>query len=132
MPRTHAPPSIPRRTAQQSRTRAHQAPSESPTPSSNATELDDDGENGSYTDDVDGELLDGEEEGLEEEEGELEDEEEHTGSVMDGVDAPGDASSVGLDDLKEIGGLASWTVSTAKPGCGVEQLREDDTNLYWQ
>jgi anaphase-promoting complex subunit 10 len=37
-----------------------------------------------------------------------------------------------LDGLKEIGNLASWTVSTAKPGCGVEQLRDEDTNLYWQ
>jgi anaphase-promoting complex subunit 10 len=37
-----------------------------------------------------------------------------------------------LHGLKEIGNLASWTVSTAKPGCGVEQLRDEDTNLYWQ
>ncbi|KAH0538427.1 hypothetical protein FGG08_004975 [Glutinoglossum americanum] len=34
--------------------------------------------------------------------------------------------------LKEIGNLASWTVSTAKPGCGVEALRDEDVNLFWQ
>ncbi|KAI9755911.1 MAG: anaphase promoting complex subunit doc1 [Lichina confinis] len=34
--------------------------------------------------------------------------------------------------LREIGNLASWTVSTAKPGCGVQALRDDDANLYWQ
>jgi anaphase-promoting complex subunit 10 len=34
--------------------------------------------------------------------------------------------------LKEIGNLASWTVSTYKPGCGVEALRDDDTDLFWQ
>ncbi|KAI9863348.1 MAG: anaphase promoting complex subunit doc1 [Trichoglossum hirsutum] len=38
-------------------------------------------------------------------------------------------STVGL---KEIGNLASWTVSTAKPGCGVEALRDEDVNLFWQ
>ncbi|CUS08417.1 unnamed protein product [Tuber aestivum] len=36
------------------------------------------------------------------------------------------------EGLKEIGNLASWTVSTAKPGNGVEQLRDEDTNLFWQ
>lgn len=37
-----------------------------------------------------------------------------------------------LEGLKEIGNLASWTVSTAKPGNGIEQLRDEDTNLFWQ
>lgn len=37
-----------------------------------------------------------------------------------------------LEGLKEIGNLASWTVSTAKPGNGVEQLRDEDTSLFWQ
>ncbi|KAI9783124.1 MAG: anaphase promoting complex subunit doc1 [Geoglossum umbratile] len=53
----------------------------------------------------------------------------------------GTANSAGEDDkgaefsaagLKEIGNLASWTVSTAKPGCGVEALRDEDVNLFWQ
>lgn len=43
------------------------------------------------------------------------------------VDPPFDATG-----LKEIGNLASWTVSTYKPGCGVEALRDEDTNLFWQ
>lgn len=34
--------------------------------------------------------------------------------------------------LKEISSLASWTVSTAKPGNGVAALRSPDTTLFWQ
>lgn len=34
--------------------------------------------------------------------------------------------------LKEISSLASWTVSTAKPGNGVAALRSADTSLFWQ
>ncbi|KAH8667937.1 anaphase-promoting complex, subunit 10-domain-containing protein [Tricladium varicosporioides] len=45
------------------------------------------------------------------------------------IDPPFDSAALGL---KEIGNLASWTVSTSKPGCGVEALRDDDTNLFWQ
>ncbi|KAI9721248.1 MAG: hypothetical protein M1812_002409 [Candelaria pacifica] len=37
-----------------------------------------------------------------------------------------------VSHLKEIGNLASWTVSTSKPGCGVEALRSEDSNLFWQ
>ncbi|KAI1481400.1 APC10-domain-containing protein [Daldinia eschscholtzii] len=40
-----------------------------------------------------------------------------------------DASLVGL---KEISNLASFTVSSYKPGCGVKELRDDDVNHYWQ
>ncbi|CCU77479.1 Anaphase-promoting complex subunit 10 [Blumeria hordei DH14] len=39
------------------------------------------------------------------------------------------ASALGL---KEIGNLASWTVSSFKPGCGVAALRHEDTSLFWQ
>ncbi|RAL59814.1 hypothetical protein DID88_000443 [Monilinia fructigena] len=42
---------------------------------------------------------------------------------------PFDPAALGL---KEIGNLASWTVSSSKPGCGVNALRDDDTNLFWQ
>jgi hypothetical protein len=45
------------------------------------------------------------------------------------IDTPFDPSALGL---KEIGNLASWTVSSCKPGCGVEALRDDDTGLFWQ
>lgn len=34
--------------------------------------------------------------------------------------------------LKEISSLASWTVSTAKPGNGVAALRSPDMSLFWQ
>jgi hypothetical protein len=45
------------------------------------------------------------------------------------IDPPFDPSALGL---KEIGNLASWTVSSCKPGCGVEALRDEDTGLFWQ
>ncbi|PSS13353.1 hypothetical protein M430DRAFT_106206 [Amorphotheca resinae ATCC 22711] len=45
------------------------------------------------------------------------------------IDPPFDATALGL---KEIGNLASWTVSSCKPGCGVEALRDEDTSLFWQ
>lgn len=45
------------------------------------------------------------------------------------IEPPFDATALGL---KEIGNLASWTVSSSKPGCGVAALRDDDTNLFWQ
>ncbi|KAI9887080.1 MAG: anaphase promoting complex subunit doc1 [Watsoniomyces obsoletus] len=34
--------------------------------------------------------------------------------------------------LRDIGNLASWRVSTFKPGCGVDALRDEDTKLFWQ
>ncbi|KAF3913230.1 hypothetical protein AA313_de0208103 [Arthrobotrys entomopaga] len=40
--------------------------------------------------------------------------------------------SPSLLGLKDIGHWASWTVSTSKPGCGVAELRSEDTNLFWQ
>jgi len=45
------------------------------------------------------------------------------------IDPPFDAAALGL---KEVGNLASWTVSSCKPGCGVEALRDEDTNSFWQ
>lgn len=45
------------------------------------------------------------------------------------IDAPFDPAEMGL---KEIGNLASWTVSSCKPGCGVEALKDEDTALFWQ
>jgi len=35
-------------------------------------------------------------------------------------------------DLREIGDQAVWTLSTAKPGNGVEQLRDNNLDTYWQ
>ncbi|KAL9089753.1 MAG: hypothetical protein Q9165_005547 [Trypethelium subeluteriae] len=34
--------------------------------------------------------------------------------------------------LREISTLASWTVSTSKPGCGVAALRSASTDTFWQ
>jgi anaphase-promoting complex subunit 10 len=33
---------------------------------------------------------------------------------------------------REIGDLAVWTLSSAKPGNGVEQLRDDNISTFWQ
>ncbi|CDM38345.1 hypothetical protein DTO013E5_6521 [Penicillium roqueforti] len=35
-------------------------------------------------------------------------------------------------NLREISSLASWTVSTSKPGCGVAALRNPSPAQYWQ
>ncbi|KAJ5673423.1 hypothetical protein N7507_002550 [Penicillium longicatenatum] len=35
-------------------------------------------------------------------------------------------------NLREISSLASWTVSTSKPGCGVAALRNPSPQQYWQ
>lgn len=35
-------------------------------------------------------------------------------------------------NLREISSLASWTVSTHKPGCGVAALRNPSPEQYWQ
>ncbi|KAF2194862.1 galactose-binding like protein [Zopfia rhizophila CBS 207.26] len=35
-------------------------------------------------------------------------------------------------NLREISTLASWTVSSSKPGCSIPQLRSPSTNLFWQ
>lgn len=45
------------------------------------------------------------------------------------IDPPFDPTALGL---KEIGNLASWTVSSCKPGCGVEALRDESTDSFWQ
>ena len=34
--------------------------------------------------------------------------------------------------LREVGNEAVWTLSTAKPGNGVEQLRDENPETYWQ
>ncbi len=42
------------------------------------------------------------------------------------------SSKPASSDEREIGGQAVWSLSTAKPGNGVEQLRDDNTDTYWQ
>lgn len=38
----------------------------------------------------------------------------------------------GSDGLREIGDCGVWTLSSAKPGFGVHQLRDGNINTYWQ
>ncbi|KAL1511399.1 hypothetical protein AB1Y20_006200 [Prymnesium parvum] len=35
-------------------------------------------------------------------------------------------------EQREVGDQAIWSLSTAKPGNGVEQLRDDNIDTYWQ
>ncbi|KLJ11753.1 anaphase-promoting complex subunit 10, partial [Blastomyces silverae] len=35
-------------------------------------------------------------------------------------------------NLREISSLASWTVSTHKPGCGIAALRHPSPSQFWQ
>jgi anaphase-promoting complex subunit 10 len=35
-------------------------------------------------------------------------------------------------EKREIGKLAVWTVSSNKPGNGVEMLRDNNLTTYWQ
>mmetsp|Transcript_82888 Transcript_82888/g.164478 ORF Transcript_82888/g.164478 Transcript_82888/m.164478 type:complete len:193 (+) Transcript_82888:72-650(+) len=37
-----------------------------------------------------------------------------------------------MDDLRELGDEAAWSLSSAKPGNGVEQLRDGSTETFWQ
>lgn len=34
--------------------------------------------------------------------------------------------------LVEVGREACWSLSSAKPGFGIEQLRDDNLDTYWQ
>ena len=54
--------------------------------------------------------------------------------VEDDVDQDAHFSALSLPPtgLKEISSLASWTVSSSKPGCGVAALRSPDTAQFWQ
>ena len=80
--------------------------------------------------------FEGEDEDEEGDEGDEGDEEDEDDDDDDDDDASfsTDANKLAASPrgLKEIGNLASWTVSTAKPGNGIEQLRDDDTSLFWQ
>ena len=42
------------------------------------------------------------------------------------------ATDASLANLREISTLASWTVSTYKPGCGIAALRSSSTSQFWQ
>lgn len=35
-------------------------------------------------------------------------------------------------DLEEIGHIGNWKVSSAKPGHGVDKLRDNRLDTYWQ
>lgn len=54
----------------------------------------------------------------------------------DSHDSPGSvtlpATAEPTAGLKEIGHLAQWKVSSAKPGNGVRELRSENTSEFWQ
>ncbi|EAZ51510.1 anaphase promoting complex subunit 10 [Cryptosporidium parvum Iowa II] len=37
-----------------------------------------------------------------------------------------------MSSLIEIGDLASWSLSSAKPGNGIQQLRDNNSSTFWQ
>ena len=40
--------------------------------------------------------------------------------------------TLNICNIRELGGEASFSISTAKPGNGVEQLRDGNLDTYWQ
>lgn len=41
-------------------------------------------------------------------------------------------SSLDEKNVREVGNQATWSLSSCKPGFGVEQLRDDSLETYWQ
>ncbi len=37
-----------------------------------------------------------------------------------------------LDGRQEVGGQAFWTVSSSKSNCGIEQMRDNNLETFWQ
>lgn len=37
-----------------------------------------------------------------------------------------------MEGRREIGSLGVWSISSCKPGFGVEQLRDNNLETYWQ
>lgn len=42
------------------------------------------------------------------------------------------SAAADLTNLRDIGALAAWSVSSSKPGFGVEHLSNPDTRTLWQ
>ncbi|KAK2826890.1 hypothetical protein FQN49_007352 [Arthroderma sp. PD_2] len=88
-------------------------------------------------DDEEGEQ-DEEDEEDEEEDGEEEEEAEDLEAIEgqsyedDDLEEEKDSSAPIPPNLREISSLASWTVSTYKPGSGVAALRNPSPNQFWQ
>jgi len=43
-----------------------------------------------------------------------------------------DTLDIEASQMREIGEDAAWSISSAKAGNGIEQLRDDNTETYWQ
>ncbi|ODH13094.1 hypothetical protein ACO22_07607 [Paracoccidioides brasiliensis] len=97
---------------------------------------------GGLEDDIDVDIQDdgelGEEEGEEEieyadeEDEEVEEEVEEEEEEEEGDYDEKDTSAPIPANLREISSLASWTVSTHKPGCGIAALRHPSPSQFWQ
>ncbi|KAH9907780.1 APC10-domain-containing protein [Xylariomycetidae sp. FL2044] len=61
-----------------------------------------------------------------------EDENEEANDEEEGEAQEGPTFDPPAAGLKEISNLASFTVSSYKPGCGVKELRDDDVHQFWQ
>lgn len=60
------------------------------------------------------------------------DDDENVDDEVEGEQEPLAMMDPGVFGLKEISNLGKFTVSSHKPGNGVEQLRSDDLTSYWQ
>ncbi|EOA85476.1 uncharacterized protein SETTUDRAFT_155017 [Exserohilum turcica Et28A] len=82
--------------------------------------------------DVDDEGLDDDEEGVEDDDDDEEDVEDEEALASPSQTTPLPNLDPPPPYLREISTLASWTVSSSKPGCSIPQLRHPNTNLFWQ
>ncbi|KAF7713724.1 Uncharacterized protein PECH_000876 [Penicillium ucsense] len=85
------------------------------------------------SEDIIDEEEDEEDDELDEDQYEDEDQEDEEDGDEEMQDREVDRSESPLPpNLREISSLASWTVSTSKPGCGVAALRHPSPSQYWQ
>lgn len=58
----------------------------------------------------------------------------NNGGVVSSLPPPPAPSPPGCrpPGVREVGSLASWAVTTAKPGNGVDALRDGSASTYWQ
>ncbi|KAI9838125.1 MAG: hypothetical protein M1819_006281 [Sarea resinae] len=98
-----------------------------------AEEEDDDDDDGGVDEGVEGEVEDADADvdvDNDDDDGDGED------GLEEDVESEGEAFTahppIPLTNLKEISTLASWTVSSSKPGCGVTALRSPSTSQFWQ
>eukprot|EP00897_Mesotaenium_endlicherianum_P004642 jgi/Mesen1/4205/ME000219S03328 len=67
-----------------------------------------------------------------EQEGEAQEQATEEVEQVEEVEEEPEEEKVDIRDKRELGKLAVWSVSTAKPGNGVELLRDGNLETFWQ